>query len=197
MAQAAAATPTGMSAVVGGNIDEVLARIDECGLTPANFNGAGQIVAAGSLEQLAALAANPPAKARVMALSVAGAFHSEHMAPAVAHLTEVAAGMAPADPQVALLSNRDGAVVTSGAEYLQRLIGQVANSLRWDLCMETMLSLGVTGLLELPPAKALTGMAKRNMKGVELFALNSPDELTEARQFVQRHVGRTPEEITS
>ncbi len=197
MAQAAAVIPTGMSAVVGGNTDDVLARIHECGLTPANYNGAGQIVAAGSLEQLEALAANPPARARVMPLSVAGAFHSDFMAPAVAHLTDVAAAMKPADPQVALLSYRDAAVVTSGAEYLQRLIGQVANSLRWDLCMEAMLSLGVTGLLELPPAKALTGMAKRNMKGVELFALNSPDELEQARRFVQRHAGQTPEEITS
>ncbi|HYF71419.1 MAG TPA: ACP S-malonyltransferase, partial [Nocardioides sp.] len=86
MAQAAAVTPTGMTAVLGGDRDEVLAALDKHGLTPANDNGPGQIVAAGTREQLEALAAEPPAKARLMPLSVAGAFHTQHMEPAVGHL---------------------------------------------------------------------------------------------------------------
>jgi [acyl-carrier-protein] S-malonyltransferase len=163
MAGAAAATPTGMTAVLGGDRDEVLASIDKHGLTAANDNGPGQIVAAGTMEQLAAFAEEPPAKARLMPLSVAGAFHTEHMAPAVGHLAALARSVSVHDPRTRVISNRDGRVVHSGVD------------------------LGVTGFLEMPPAGTLTGIAKRAMKGVETFALKTPDQLDEARAFCDKH----------
>ena len=187
MAEASAATPTSMTAMVGGDPEEVLAAIERHGLTAANNNGKGQIVAAGTVEQLEALAGDAPRRCRLVPLSVAGAFHTVHMEPAVARLAAVAADVSPADPRVRLLSNADGAVVTTGDEVLRRLVGQVANPVRWDLCMQTMADLGVTGLLELVPAGTLTGIAKRNLKGVEVFALNTPDELPAARDFVRNH----------
>jgi len=187
MAEAAAATPTGMTAVLGGDRTEVLATLEKHGLTPANDNGPGQIVAAGTLEQLEALAGDPPAKARLTPLSVAGAFHTEHMAPAVGHLEKVAADVATRTPSIAVISNKDGSVVRDGDEVLGRIVGQIANPVRWDLCMETMRELGVTGMLELPPAGVLTGIAKRNLKGVDTFALKTPDQLEEARAFCQKH----------
>ena len=187
MAEAAAVTPTGMTAVLGGDRTEVLATLEKHGLTPANDNGPGQIVAAGTLEQLEALAGDPPAKARLTPLSVAGAFHTEHMAPAVGHLEKVAADVATRTPSIAVISNKDGSVVRDGDEVLGRIVGQIANPVRWDLCMETMRELGVTGMLELPPAGVLTGIAKRNLKGVDTFALKTPDQLEEARAFCQKH----------
>lgn len=187
MATASAATPTSMTAMVGGDPEEVLAAIHRHGLTPANNNGRGQIVAAGTVEQLQALAEDAPRRCRLIPLSVAGAFHTEHMAPAVSHLADIADTVTPGDPRVRLLSNADGQVIASGVAYLQRLVGQVANPVRWDLCMDTMADLGVTGLLELTPAGTLTGIAKRNLKGAEVFALNTPDELPAALEFVQSH----------
>lgn len=187
MAAASAVTPTGMSAVLGGDQDEVLATIGRHGLTPANVNGGGQIVAAGTLEQLAALAADPPAKTRIIPLQVAGAFHTSHMAPAVETLTQVATTITPADPQGRLLSNADGEVVLGGAEVLGRLVGQVSNPVRWDLCMQTMLDLGVTGLIEVSPAGTLVGLAKRAMKGVPAVALKTPDDLDTARVLIREH----------
>jgi [acyl-carrier-protein] S-malonyltransferase len=187
MAAASAARPTSMMAVVGGDAAEVLAKLDQHGLTPANNNGSGQIVAAGTVEQLAALQADPPARARLIQLSVAGAFHTVHMEPAVAHLERLSRAITTHDPRTRLLSNADGQVVQSGRDYLARLVKQVANPVRWDLCLQTMADLGVTGLLELPPAGTLTGIAKRNLKGVELFSLNTPDQLPDAQDFVARH----------
>ncbi|MDN5805510.1 MAG: ACP S-malonyltransferase, partial [Microlunatus sp.] len=192
MAEASAVTPTSMTAVVGGKPEEVLAALAAHGLTPANHNGVGQIVAAGTCEQLAALAANPPARTRLIDLSVAGAFHTVHMASAVTHLAKLARSISTHDPRTRLLSNADGQVVHDGSDVLRRLVGQLAAPVRWDLCMQTMADLGVTGLLEMPPAGTLTGIAKRNLKGVELFALNSPDQLPEAMDFVQRHGGEMP-----
>ena len=193
MAAASAVTPTSMTAVIGGDRDEVLAAIEAVGLTPANNNGTGQIVAAGTVEQLAALADNAPRRARLIPLSVAGAFHTQHMTPAVERLSALARAIPTGDPEVHLLSNADGVAVTAGREYLERLVNQVANPVRWDLCMTTMADLGVTGLLELPPAGTLTGIAKRNLKGVELFALNTPDQLGEAQAFCRAHAAATPE----
>jgi [acyl-carrier-protein] S-malonyltransferase len=187
MAEAAAVTPTGMTAVLGGDRTEVLATLEKHGLTPANDNGPGQIVAAGTLEQLEAFAGDPPAKARLTPLSVAGAFHTEHMAPAVGHLEKLAADVATRTPSIAVISNKDGSVVRDGDEVLGRIVGQIANPVRWDLCMETMRELGVTGILELPPAGVLTGIAKRNLKGVDTFALKTPDQLDDARAFCQKH----------
>jgi len=187
MAAAAAAEQTGMTAVLGGDEGAVLAAIEAHGLTPANVNGAGQIVAAGTMAQLEAFAADPPAGARLRPLSVAGAFHTHHMAPAVAALAAEAAGLRAQDPVRPLLSNRDGAVVKSGPDWLDRIINQVSTPVRWDLCMQTMESLGVTALIELPPAGTLTGLAKRALRGVRLVALKTPDDLDAARELLAEH----------
>ncbi|HEX6231850.1 MAG TPA: acyltransferase domain-containing protein [Jiangellaceae bacterium] len=187
MADASKATPTGMTAVLGGEFDEVVKAIEAHGLTPANVNGAGQVVAAGTMAQLEALAADPPAGARLRPLSVAGAFHTDHMAPAVDVLRRRARSITTHDPRARLLSNRDGQVVHDGRVVLRRIVDQVSNPVRWDLCQETMRDLGVTGLLEMPPAGTLTGLAKRALPGVETFALKTPDQLDDAREFVERH----------
>ncbi|MDQ4086315.1 MAG: acyltransferase domain-containing protein [Actinomycetota bacterium] len=196
MAEASARTATGMSAILGGDREEVLAKLEQHGLTPANDNGPGQIVAAGTMEQLDALEQDPPAKARVKALPVAGAFHTDHMASAVDTLARFARAMSTHDPRTRLLSNRDGQVVHHGREVLQRLVQQVSSPVRWDLCMQTMADLGVTGLLEMPPAGTLTGIAKRGLKGVETFALKTPDQLDEARAFVDKHGTASPLDTT-
>ncbi|GGP85340.1 ACP S-malonyltransferase [Streptosporangium pseudovulgare] len=184
MAKAAAVTATGMTAVIGGDEAEVLAAIERHGLTPANMNGSGQIVAGGTLEQLAAFAADPPARARLIPLKVAGAFHTVHMAPASEHLRQAAAGLTPADPRVTLLSNADGTAVTGGAEFLGRLVAQVAGPVRWDACMATMTDLGVTTMIELVPGGTLTGLARRGMRGVTTVALKTPDDLNAAREVL-------------
>lgn len=185
MAEAAAVTETGMTAVLGGDTDEVLASIDKHGLTPANVNGAGQIVAAGTMERLATFADEPPAKARLRPLSVAGAFHTEHMEPAVDTLRRLTAGVRAADPRTTLLQNRDGAAVTGGGDFVARLVEQVSAPVRWDACMETMREIGVTGIIELPPAGTLTGLARRELKGVPLVALKTPDDLGKARELIE------------
>jgi [acyl-carrier-protein] S-malonyltransferase len=192
MASASAATPTGMTAVLGGDRDEVLAALEQQGLVAANDNGPGQIVAAGTDEQLAALAENPPAKARLTPLPVAGAFHTRHMAPAVDVLAGLATSVSTHDPRTPIISNRDGQVVHDGRDVLRRIVSQVSHPVRWDLCMETMLDLGVTGMLEMPPAGTLTGIAKRAMKGVETFALKTPDQLDDARAFADLHGVASP-----
>ena len=189
MAAACGAEPTGMSAVLGGDGSAVLAAIADAGLTPANVNTAGQIVAGGTLEQLAAFAASPPAGARIRPLRVAGAFHTSHMAPAVDTLAAAAAGVAVKDPAITLLSNRDGAVVTTGADWLDRIVSQVANPVRWDQCMATMSAIGVTALIELAPGGTLTGIAKRALPGIELLAMKTPDQLDAARALVTEHAG--------
>ncbi|GAA1449852.1 ACP S-malonyltransferase [Mycobacterium cookii] len=187
MAEAAAITATGMTAVLGGDRDEVLAAIERHGLTAANDNGPGQLVAAGTTEQLAAFAADPPAKARLIPLSVAGAFHTTHMGPAVDRMSSLARSVSTHDPRTPVISNRDGQVVHDGRDVLRRMVGQIANPVRWDLCLETMSDLGVTGILEMPPAGTLTGIAKRALRGVETFALKTPDQLDAARDFCDKH----------
>ncbi|MEU4499393.1 ACP S-malonyltransferase [Streptomyces sp. NPDC023998] len=187
MAEAAAVTETGMSAVLGGDPEHVVAHLEGLGLTAANVNGAGQIVAAGTAEQLAALAENKPEKARVIALKVAGAFHTHHMAPAVTTLQEAAAKLTPADPAVPYVSNKDGQTVATGDEVIARLVGQVANPVRWDLCMETFKAQGVTALIEVCPGGTLTGLAKRALPGVQTLALKTPDDLDAARTLVAEH----------
>ena len=191
MAEAAAAsTPTGMSAVLGGDPDVVLARLTALDLVPANVNGGGQVVAAGPLDRLAELTATPPARARVMPLQVAGAFHTDVMAPAVAALAAAAAQTVPHPPGPVLLGNADGAPVTTAADGLARLVAQVARPVRWDLCCQTMAGLGVTGLLELAPGGVLAGLARRTLPDVERVALKSPDDLPAARDLVARHAAR-------
>ncbi|MGP4003532.1 ACP S-malonyltransferase [Streptomyces sp. 8N706] len=187
MAQAATVTETGMSAVLGGDPDAVVAHLEGLGLTPANMNGAGQIVAAGTSEQLAALAADKPERARVIPLKVAGAFHTDHMAPAVATLETLVPGVTVRDPEIPYVSNTDGQVVESGEEIIQRLVTQVSNPVRWDLCMETFQELGVTGMIEMCPGGTLTGLAKRALSGVRTVALKTPDDIEAARELIAEH----------
>src|ERR1700722_14412726 len=187
MAAAAAAEETGMTAVLGGDEAEVLAAIEAHGLTPANVNGAGQIAAAGTMTQLAACAATPPPGVRLRPLPVAGAFHTRHMAAAEDALAEAAQAVHARDPVRPLLSNRDGTVVRSGKDWLDRIIQQVSAPVRWDKCMQTMADLGVTALIELPPAGTLTGLAKRALRGIQVVALKTPDDLDAARVLLAEH----------
>jgi [acyl-carrier-protein] S-malonyltransferase len=188
MADAAAVTETGMSALLGGDPETSVAHLEKLGLTPANVNGAGQIVAAGTLEQLAALSEDKPEGVRkVIALKVAGAFHTHHMAPAVDALAKAAEAVTPADPKLPYVSNKDGQTVATGAEVLQRLVGQVANPVRWDLCMETFKELGATAIIEVSPGGTLVGLAKRALPGVKTLALKTPDDLDAARELIAEH----------
>jgi [acyl-carrier-protein] S-malonyltransferase len=203
MADAAAANPSGMSAVLGGDPGEVLAAVESAGLWPANVNGGGQIVAAGSLERLAALAENPPAKARIIPLKVTGAFHTPLMDSAAASFAPVAARWAANDPQLPFLSNADGASYEaigqpsdvepfgSKAAVLKRLAQQITTPVRWDLCQETLAARGVTALLELMPGGVLTGLARRALPGVETVAVKSPADIDAARDLITRHSGTT------
>ncbi|MET0302643.1 MAG: ACP S-malonyltransferase [Microbacteriaceae bacterium] len=184
MAAAAARVATGMSAVVGADESELLTRLEELGLEPANFNGGGQIVVAGELPGLDALKTDPPAGARVIPLQVAGAFHTRYMGDAVAHLRGVAAGVETHDPAVRIWTNRDGSVVDSGAAFLELLVGQVASPVRWDRTMASLAEAGVTGIIELAPAGALVGLAKRGLKGVPAVAVKTPDDLAAARELL-------------
>ncbi|AYL35896.1 MULTISPECIES: ACP S-malonyltransferase [Streptomyces] len=188
MADAAAITETGMAALLGGDPEVSVAHLEKLGLTPANINGAGQIVAAGTKEQLAALEADKPEGVRkVVVLKVAGAFHTHHMGPAVDTLAKAAEDVTPGDPKVTYVSNKDGRAVATGAEVLERLVGQVANPVRWDLCMETFKELGVTALLEVCPGGTLTGLAKRALPGVRTLALKTPADLDAARELIAEH----------
>jgi [acyl-carrier-protein] S-malonyltransferase len=187
MAQAAAVAATGMTAVLGGDEAAVLDAIEAHGLTPANINGAGQVVAAGTLAQLDAFAADPPARARLIPLSVAGAFHTRHMAPAVEALRAAAGDLTAAEPAVTLLSNRDGAAAASGADWLDRIVTQVSAPVRWNMVMESMASLGATAFIELPPAGTLTGLARRALPDVARVSLKTPDDLQAARSLIAEH----------
>ena len=187
MAKAAGVTPSGMAAVLGGDRQVVLSAIEDLGLVAANDNGGGQIVAAGDLDAIAQLA---PEGARVRPLAVAGAFHTSYMQPAVEPLRTLAATMTASEPSVGVLSNKDGAVVKDGAEVLERIVNQIANPVRWDLCMETLVSLGVTGVIEVAPAGTLVGLIKRAAPSIEQFAFKSPEDLDAARAFVANHGGK-------
>ncbi|MRH29815.1 acyltransferase domain-containing protein [Microbacterium sp. SYP-A9085] len=180
MAEAAAVERTGMSAVVGGDEEDVLAALKRLNLTPANHNGAGQIVAAGTLGDLAELAAQAPRGSRVIPLQVAGAFHTGYMAPAVDVLRTAAAGTATSDPSLTLWTNNDGTVVDSGRAAVDRMVAQVASPVRWDLCMASFAEHGVTGIIEFAPAGTLTGLAKRALRGVPTVAVKTPDDLDAA-----------------
>ncbi|WP_274557938.1 ACP S-malonyltransferase [Streptomyces spiramyceticus] len=191
MAQAAAVTETGMSAMLGGDPEIVVPHLEKLGLTPANVNGSGQIVAAGTAEQLAALEADKPEGVRrVVPLKVAGAFHTHHMAPAVAELGKAAQDLVVSDPAITYVSNADGKTVATGPEVVARLVSQVSNPVRWDLCMETFEKLGATALIEVCPGGTLTGLAKRALPGVKTLALKSPDDLDAARALIAEHAAR-------
>jgi [acyl-carrier-protein] S-malonyltransferase len=179
MAKACAIEPTGMSAVLGGDEAEVLTRLEDLDLFPANRNAPGQIVAAGPLAALEKLAEDPPAKARVRALGVAGAFHTKHMAPALDGYAAAAAAVTTAEPTATLLSNRDGKPVASAAAAMDTLVAQLTQPVRWDLCTETLRAHNVAAIVEFPPAGTLTGIAKRELRGVTARAVKSPADLDE------------------
>jgi [acyl-carrier-protein] S-malonyltransferase len=187
MAAAAAAAPTGMTAILGGDPAAVEAALARHELTAANVNAAGQVVAAGPVAGLDQLAADPPAGARLRPLSVAGAFHTAAMEPARVELARLAAGVPVRDPYTTFVSNADGAVVTSGRDLLRRLVDQVSSPVRWDLCMRTLGELGVTAVVELPPAGTLTALIRRAMPEVTTLAIRTPDDLAAARQLVAEH----------
>lgn len=184
MAEAAALVPTGMSAIIGGEITEILSVLDELSLYAANYNGGGQLVVAGELTALAALSANPPTGTRVIPLPVAGAFHTKYMANAVDTLRAAAAPLATRDPSLTLWTNSDGSVVADGDRFRDLLVGQVSSPVRWDLCMESFAAAGVTGIIEVAPAGALVGLAKRALKGVPTVAIKTPDDLVGARELI-------------
>jgi [acyl-carrier-protein] S-malonyltransferase len=184
MAEAAALAETGMSAVLGADESELLTLLGELDLEPANFNGGGQIVVAGTLGALAKLKENPPSGSRVIPLQVAGAFHTRYMKPAVEHLRAVAGGLERNDPTIPIWSNHDGAQVTSGSDFVDLLVGQVSSPVRWDKTMEAFAAAGVTGVIEVAPAGALVGLARRGLKGVPTVAIKSPDDLAAAHELM-------------
>lgn len=187
MSEAATGSNTGMSAVLGGEREAVVTRLESLGLTPANENGGGQIVAAGALAALEELAANPPEGARVRPLAVSGAFHTSVMSPAVERLAAASSKISISNPAVPVISNKDGAIITDGAELIARIVGQVAGPVRWDLCMQTLADQGVTGVIEVAPGGTLTGLVKRAQPGIELFALKNPTDLEGAAAFAREH----------
>ena len=189
MAKAASQVETGMAAVLGGERTEVLKSIKDLDLVPANDNGAGQIVAAGSLAQIDKLIENPPTGSRVRALAVAGAFHTQYMQSAVSHVAGFVEKVSINEPTSQLLSNKDGSVAAGGKDAIDRIVNQIANPVRWDLCMESLVHLGVTGAIEFPPAGTLVGLLKRATPGIETFALKSPEDIAAAKEFAAKHGG--------
>jgi [acyl-carrier-protein] S-malonyltransferase len=187
MASAAASSEvTSMAAVLGGEVETVIARLIELGLSAANYNGAGQIVAAGSKAGIDKLVAEGPQGSKVIPLSVAGAFHTSYMLPAVSELESFTSALEISNPQINLWSNQSGQLVSDGSEFVSLLVGQVANSVRWDLCMESMVQAGVTSVIEVSPAGTLAGLAKRGMPGVEIVALKEPKDLEAAQDLLNR-----------
>lgn len=180
MAEAAAQMPTGMSAVLGGDEDALLARLAELGLAPANFNGGGQVVVAGPLSALAELSEQPFKGTRVIPLQVAGAFHTAYMASAVDALRAAVDAVAPSDPSITLWTNSDGSTVASGRTALDLIVDQISSPVRWDLCMSSFAEAGITGLIELAPAGALVGLAKRGLRGTPTAAVKTPEDLDAA-----------------
>ena len=188
MAEAASSnSATGMSAVLGGDKSDVIKHIEQFDLVPANVNSNGQIVASGLLTNLENLSANPPASTKVRKLEVAGAFHSQFMKSAESEVEKEFANVELNDPSNSFVSNKDGSIVLEPQELKSRLISQITSPVRWDLCQAKMIELGVTGMLELAPGGVLTGIAKREMPGVELFALKSPEDIDSARAFIDKH----------
>jgi [acyl-carrier-protein] S-malonyltransferase len=184
MAEAASRAETGMSAVLGADEGELLALLAELGLEPANFNGGGQIVVAGDVTALAELKEAPPSGARVIPLQVAGAFHTRYMGSAVDHLRDVAGTLEQHDPALPIWTNHDGTVVTSGSSFVELLVGQVSSPVRWDKTMDALAAAGVTGVIEVAPAGALVGLARRGLKGVPTVAIKSPDDLAAAHELI-------------
>jgi len=187
MAAAAALEATSMAAILGGDQQVVEARLAELGLEPANYNGGGQIVAAGSAAGISELQVSPPAGARVIPLQVAGAFHTRYMEPAVATLAEYTKGLEISDPSLGIWSNNGGKSVATGSEFISLLVNQIKSPVRWDLTMAALVAAGVTALIEVSPGGTLVGLAKRSMPGVELVALKTPENLEAAQALIRNH----------
>lgn len=187
MAKAASLEPTSMAAVLGGEQSDVELKLRELELEPANYNGSGQIVAAGAVSQIAKLQESPVAGSRVIPLQVAGAFHTRFMKPAVESLRNYSTQISPNDPQIKLWSNNGGKLISNGKEFVELLVNQVSSPVRWDLCMSAMVDAGVTAIIELVPAGTLVGLAKRAMPGIETLALKTPDNLAAAQELIRNH----------
>jgi [acyl-carrier-protein] S-malonyltransferase len=185
-AAASSGEATSMAAILGGDIESVVSKLNELGLSAANYNGAGQIVAAGSKAGIDRLASEGIEGSKVIPLSVAGAFHTQYMLPAVSELEQFLPSLSVSDPAMALWSNQNGQLVSNGQEFVNLLVGQIANSVRWDLCMEAMVNAGVTAVIEVSPAGTLAGLAKRGMPGVEIVALKEPNDLEAAQDLINR-----------
>jgi [acyl-carrier-protein] S-malonyltransferase len=184
MAAAAALTPSSMAAVVGGELDDVVAHLESVGLFAANYNGAGQVVAAGTKELIDALVATPPAGSRVVALQVAGAFHTSFMEPARPVLAAFAKELDVQDPDISIWTNNDGSLVATGQKYLDLMVNQVSNPVRWDKTMESMQRANVSVMVELLPAGALSGIAKRAMPNTVAIALKTPADLDKVAEAI-------------
>ncbi|PYY35868.1 ACP S-malonyltransferase [Curtobacterium sp. MCBD17_030] len=193
MAAAAALEPTSMAAVLGGDADELTAALESLGLTAANHNGGGQTVVAGSADAIVRLAEQPPAKARVIPLAVAGAFHTRFMAPAVDRVAPVAAAAAVQDPTLPLWTNADGSRVEDGRHFVDLMVRQIASPVHWDAVMTSFQQAGVTGIIELAPAGALVGLAKRGLRGTPTVAIKTPDDLPAAVELLQSAAADTTE----
>jgi [acyl-carrier-protein] S-malonyltransferase len=187
MAKAAALEPTSMAAIIGGEQSEIEIKLTALDLEPANYNGAGQIVAAGQAQKITDLQADPPAGSRVIPLQVAGAFHTRFMQPAVQVLDDYSKGITAMDPELTIWSNQSGQVVSSGDEFIQLMVSQISSPVRWDYCMKSMLDAGVTAVIELAPAGTLVGLAKRGMPGVETLAVKTPENLEQALSLIDKH----------
>jgi [acyl-carrier-protein] S-malonyltransferase len=109
------------------------------------------------------------------------------MSPAVDAVKAIAANISVSAANVGVISNKNGAVITDGREILDRIVAQISNPVRWDLCMDTLVEVGVTGAIEVPPAGTLVGLIKRAIPTVEGFALKSPDEVQGAKDFAATH----------
>jgi [acyl-carrier-protein] S-malonyltransferase len=187
MAKAAALEPTSMAAIIGGEQSEIEVKLAALDLEPANYNGAGQIVAAGQAQKISDLQADPPAGARVIPLQVAGAFHTRFMEPAVQVLSDYSKGISANDPELTLWSNQQGQVVASGDGFIKLMVSQISSPVRWDYCMKAMLDAGVSAMIELSPAGTLVGLAKRAMPGVETLAVKTPENLEQALSLIDKH----------
>ncbi|MCJ1712574.1 ACP S-malonyltransferase [Curtobacterium sp. VKM Ac-2922] len=197
MADAAALEPTSMAAVLGGDPETLAQALDAHGLVPANHNGGGQTVVAGTAEAIAALAADPPAKARVVPLAVAGAFHTRYMASAVDRVAPVAARTVVTDPTLPVWTNADGSRVDDGRQFVDLMVRQIASPVHWDAVMASFQQAGVSGIIELAPAGALVGLAKRGLRGTATVAIKSPDDLPAAIELLQRAQRAETTEVTA
>jgi [acyl-carrier-protein] S-malonyltransferase len=184
MKSACAQADGGMTAVLGGEAADVLAAIEAAGCVAANVNAAGQVVAAGTHDALARFASSAPAGARLRALNVAGPFHTQWMAPAAADLAGAMAAVGARAQHRGVVSNLDGVLVSSGDQLKQRVVTQLTAPVRFDLCLQTLRSHGVTAVVELAPAGVLAGIARRELPGVEVVAVRAPQDVEAARRLV-------------